>query len=79
MAILYPNVTDFGYTEREMAQGQGQQRHLLSGTIDQVGIDLQEVKKIGIDHVILNYNRSEIGDNSSKIIEVSKDLSRFIR
>ena len=60
-------------------QGKRHQRHYLIGSIDQVGKDLQEVKKAGIDHVILNYNRSVISDNIGKIIEVSKQLSRFIR
>jgi probable F420-dependent oxidoreductase len=76
-AILYPNVTDSGYTDKQM-QGKRQQRHYLSGSIDQVGEDLQEIKKAGIDHVILNYNRSAISHNIGKIIEVSKQLSRFI-
>jgi hypothetical protein len=73
-AILYPNVIYSDYTEEER-----QQRHFLNGSIDQVGKDLQEVKKTGIDHAILNYNRSIINDNIGKIIEVSKQLSRFIR
>jgi hypothetical protein len=73
-AILYPNVIYSDYTEEER-----QQRHFLNGSIDQVGKDLQEVKKAGIDHAILNYNRSIISDNIGKIIEVSKQLSRFIR
>jgi hypothetical protein len=73
-AILYPNVIYSDYTEEER-----QQRHFLNGSIDQVGKDLQEVKKTGIDHAILNYNRSIISDNIGKIIEVSKQLSRFIR
>jgi len=60
-------------------QERGQQRHYLSGSIDQLGKDLQEAKKTGIDHAILNYNRSMISDNIGKIIEVSKQLSRFIR
>jgi hypothetical protein len=52
--------------------------HFLSGSVDQVGTDLQEVKRIGVDHLILNYNRSVISDNTDKIIEVSKELSGFI-
>jgi hypothetical protein len=42
-------------------------------------MDLLEVKKAGVDHAILNYNRSEIDDNIDKIIEVSKQLSRYLR
>jgi probable F420-dependent oxidoreductase len=76
--ILYPNVIYSDYTGKQ-EQGERQQRHFLNGNIDQVGRDLQEVKKAGIDHVILNYNRSVISDNIGKIIEVSKQFSRFIR
>jgi hypothetical protein len=53
-------------------------RQFLSGSVDQVGTDLQEVERIGVDHFILNYNRSVISDNTDKIIEVSKELSGFI-
>jgi hypothetical protein len=40
-----------------------------------VGTDLQEAKRIGVDHLILNYNRSVISDNTDKIIGVSKGAS----
>ena len=54
-------------------------RQLFSGTIDQIGKDLQEIKEIGVDHVILNFNRSPISDNIDNIIDVSKQLSGFVR
>ena len=73
-AILYPNVIDSGNTNKER---HGKQ-HLLSGSVDQVGKDLQEIQRIGVDHFTLNYNRSVISDNTDKIIEVSKELSGFI-
>jgi hypothetical protein len=44
----------------------------------EVGKDLQEVERIGADHLILNYNRSAISDNTDKIIEVSRQLSGFV-
>jgi alkanesulfonate monooxygenase SsuD/methylene tetrahydromethanopterin reductase-like flavin-dependent oxidoreductase (luciferase family) len=77
-AILYPNVIDSGIPDKERHRIQPQ-RHLLSGSVDQVGKDLQEIERIGVDHLILNYNRSVISDNTDKIIEVSKQLSSFIR
>ena len=55
------------------------QRQLLSGTIDQIGKDLQEIKEIGVDHVILNFNRSPISNNIDNTIDVSKQLSGFIK
>ena len=51
-AILYPNVIYSDYTEEER-----QQRHFLNGSIDQVGKDLQEVKKAGIDHAPNKFGR----------------------
>jgi alkanesulfonate monooxygenase SsuD/methylene tetrahydromethanopterin reductase-like flavin-dependent oxidoreductase (luciferase family) len=77
-AILYPDVIDSGNTDKER-HGKQSRRHLLSGSVDQAGTDLQEVERIGVDHFILNFNRSVIGDNTDKIIEVSKQLSSFVR
>jgi hypothetical protein len=51
----------------------------LSGSIDQIGKDLQDIKEIGVDHAILNFNRSSISNNIDNIIDISKQLSGFIR
>jgi len=71
---LHPNVIDSGNTDKERQKIQPK-RQLLSGSVDQVGKDLQEIQQMGVDHFILNYNRSVISDNTDKIIEVSKQLS----
>jgi probable F420-dependent oxidoreductase len=80
-AILYPNVTDSSHTtNKEKDEKKSKQRQqLLSGSIDQIGKDLQKIKKIGVDHAILNYNRSSISNNIDNIIDVSKQLSAFIK
>jgi len=82
-AILYPNVIDSMYTldnnKAEESTHRKQQQQLLSGSIDQLGKDLQEIKRIGVDHAILNFNRSSIANNIDNIIDVSKQLSGFIR
>ena len=89
-AILYPDVIGYRYNdnnsdskesnEKGLKSKQRQrQRQLLSGTIDQIGMDLQAIKGIGVDHVILNFNRSPISNNINNIIDVSKQLSRFVR
>jgi hypothetical protein len=51
----------------------------LVGNIDQIGKDLQEIKKIGVDHAILNFNRSSISNNIDNIIDTLKQLSKLIR
>ena len=81
-AILYPDIIEYRYNaddkESNEKEVKSKQRQLLSGTIDQIGKDLQEIKEIGVDHVILNFNRSSISSNIDNIINVSKQLSGFI-
>jgi probable F420-dependent oxidoreductase len=81
-AILYPDVVDYSHTDNERKDGNGsksKQRQLLSGSIDHIGKDLQDIKEIGVDHTILNFNRSPISNNIDNILDVSKQLSGFIR
>ncbi len=82
-AILYPNVTESDYMENNDRQGHGNHRQssrkLLTGNIDQVGNDLLQVKKIGVDHIIFNYNRSSVSNNIDGIIDISKRLWASIR
>ena len=83
VAILYPNVIDPGYNadnkESDGNEPKSKQRQLLSGSIDHIGKDLQDIKEIGVDHTILNFNRSPISNNIDNILDVSKQLSGFIR
>jgi hypothetical protein len=50
----------------------------LSGSLDQIGKDLREIKEMGVDHAILNFNPSPISNNIDIIIDISKQLSGFI-
>jgi alkanesulfonate monooxygenase SsuD/methylene tetrahydromethanopterin reductase-like flavin-dependent oxidoreductase (luciferase family) len=81
-AILYPNIIEYRYNVNNKESNEkgvkSSQRQLLSGTIDQIGKDLEEIKEIGVDHVILNSNQSPISNNIDSIIDVSKQLSSFI-
>jgi probable F420-dependent oxidoreductase len=84
-AILYPIVTDSGdsYTtdkdNQKTHNRKPKQRPLLSGSVDQIGKDLQEIKKVGVDHAILNYNRSSLNNNIDNIIDISKQFSAFLK
>ncbi|MFL6363552.1 MAG: hypothetical protein ACJ709_08980, partial [Nitrososphaeraceae archaeon] len=81
--ILYPNIINSRYNtnnkERDEKESKSKQRQLLNGSIDQIGKDLQEIKEIGVDHAILNFNRSPISNKIDNIVDVSKQLSGFIR
>jgi probable F420-dependent oxidoreductase len=80
-AILYPNVIELDYKDGSPGHENQRQfsRQLFTGNFDQVGNDLLEVKKIGVNYMIFNYNRSSISNNIDGIIEVSKRLWTFIR
>jgi probable F420-dependent oxidoreductase len=51
----------------------------LSGTVDEVGSDIERLKAMGVEHVIFNYNFLPIGRDVAKIIHISKELSKFAR
>mgnify|MGYP003575051081 FL=1 len=49
-------------------------RLAFTGAVEQVGSDIEKLKKIGIGHIILNFNRSQIEDDMNGIIEASKQI-----
>ena len=79
-AILYPNIIDSDYIDKKY-DGKNQQKssQLLNGEIDKVGNDLREINEIGINHAILNYNRSKISNDFESIIDMSKKLRAFVK
>jgi probable F420-dependent oxidoreductase len=72
--LTYPNI--FGSKSQPTNEGQ---RFPLTGTIDQVGNDIQRIKQMGIDHIIFGYNFIPIGRDVDKMIDITKQLSKFAR
>ena len=67
--LTYPNIVG------SKNQDEGQ-RFPLTGTIDQAGNDIQ----MGIDHIIFGYfHQSPIGRDVDKMIDITKQLSKFAR
>ena len=71
--MTYPNVKE-GISSKN-----DKNRFPLSGTIDEIGSDIQRVKGMGVDHIIFGYNFLPIGRDVVKMIEISKELSKFAR
>lgn len=71
--LTYPNVVESNDEKNSNS------RFPMSGTIDQIGKDIQELKGIGIDHIIFGYNFSSIGKDIDKMIEVTKQFSKFAK
>jgi hypothetical protein len=68
--LAYPNVTD----------SSSQQRLPMSGTVDQIGSDVERIKAIdGVDHIIFGYAFSPIGRDVKKMIELTRQFARFAK
>jgi hypothetical protein len=72
--LTYPELVD----SKSQPTYEGQ-RFPLTGTIEQVGNDIQRIKKMGIDHIIFGYNFIPIGRDVDKMIAITKQLSKFAR
>ena len=73
--LTFPNIVDSG---RRTIHEEGQ-RSPLTGTIDEIGHDVKRIKEMGISHIIFGFNFSSIGANIDKMIEITKQLSKFAR
>ena len=75
VVLSYPNVLD-SYSQ---SSSSNQQRSPMSGTIDQIGTDIDRIKAMGAEHIIFAYAFSPIGKDVKKMMEVTKQLARFAR
>jgi hypothetical protein len=55
------------------------QRFPMTGTIDEVSNDLKRIKERGAEHIIFGYYFIPIGRDIDKMIDMTKQLSRFAR
>jgi alkanesulfonate monooxygenase SsuD/methylene tetrahydromethanopterin reductase-like flavin-dependent oxidoreductase (luciferase family) len=70
--LVYPGVTDSSQTG-------GAQRFPLTGTIEEIGNDIQKIKQMEVDHIVFGYNFIPVYNNVSNIISITKQLSKFAR
>ncbi len=71
--LTYPNIMDTKGSSEE------NQRMPMSGTVEQIGTDIEKIKQMGIDHIVFGYNFAPIYEDVSNIVAVSKQLSKFAR
>src|ERR671931_2252204 len=68
-ALTYPNVID--------SFSSAQQRLPMTGTIDQIGTDINQIKAMGVEHIIFGHAFSPLGKEMKKMVEITKHLDRF--
>jgi len=53
-------------------------RPTLTGTVNEIGED-KKIKDLNVDHIIFAYNFSPIGKDIDKMIDLTKQFSKFAR
>jgi probable F420-dependent oxidoreductase len=75
IVLLYPGRYSNSNQEKEEVSNS---RIPFTGTIDEMGSDLQKIKEMGeVEHVIFSYNFSPEGTDMAKMIHITKQLSKF--
>ncbi len=79
--LTYPNVVESPAqpATSNIASPTKNQRFPLTGTIDEVAGDLKRIKGMGVEHIVFGYNFIPIGKDVDKMIDTTKQLSRFVR
>ena len=63
--LTYPNVQDSSSSSE-------QQRLPMTGTIEQIGTDINQIKVVGVEHMIFGYFFSPLGKEMKKMVEITK-------
>ena len=72
--LAYPHLKDSAVNSDNSAD-----RPTLTGTIDEIGDDIRKIKDLDVDHIIFAYNFSPIGKDIDKMIDLTKQFSKFAR
>lgn len=68
----YPNVLESPAPSNE-------ERSPMTGTIDQIGSDIEQIKAMGTNHIFFGYMSPTIRKDMKKMIQVTKQLARFAK
>jgi probable F420-dependent oxidoreductase len=68
--LSYPNVLE---------SPSNQIRAPMTGTIEQIGSDIEQIKAMGTDHIIFGHIFSSVGRDMKKMVGVTKELARFAK
>ncbi|MDW3645288.1 MAG: TIGR03619 family F420-dependent LLM class oxidoreductase [Nitrososphaeraceae archaeon] len=68
----YPNVLESPIAANET-------RFPMTGTIEQIGKDIEQIKAMGTNHIFFGYMSHSIRKDMIKIVQVTKQLARFAK
>ena len=68
----YPNVLESPVAPNET-------RSPMTGTIEQIGNDIEQIKAMGTNHIFFGYMSPSIRKNMKKIVQVTKQFAKFAK
>jgi probable F420-dependent oxidoreductase len=78
--LTCPNVLDSSSSSATSSSSSSEQQRLpMTGTIDQIGADIDQIKAMGVEHIMFGHVFSPIGKDVKKMIEITKELARFAK
>ena len=75
--LTYPNVLDS--SSSSSTSSSEQQRLPMTGTIDQIGTDIDQIKAMDAEHIIFGHIFSPTGKDMKKMIQITKQLASFAK
>jgi probable F420-dependent oxidoreductase len=70
--VNYPNIL-------EAPVPSNQARLPMTGTVEQIGSDIGQIKAMGTDHILFGHQFSSVGRDIKKTIDLTKELARFAK
>jgi probable F420-dependent oxidoreductase len=80
-ATTYPNVLESSpsIAASSSSSSSEQQRLPMTGTVDQIGADINQIKAMGIEHIIFGYALSTLAQDMKKMVDITTQLARFAK
>ena len=73
LTLTFPQVSQVKSNSEEYPEQS--QRFPLTGTIEEIGRDIQRIKEMGVEHIMFAF----VGLGLDKVIDPTKQLSRYAR
>lgn len=71
--VSYPNILE------SAPSSSNQDRMPMTGTIEEIGSDIEHIKAMGTDHIIFGHLFSSLGRDMKKMVEVTMQLARYAK
>jgi probable F420-dependent oxidoreductase len=71
--VSYPNILE------SAPSSSNQNRMPMTGTIEEIGSDIEHIKAMGTDHIIFGHLFSSLGRDMKEMVEVTTQLARYAK